>query len=74
MRIDSGIFVRRTIEPTTIHVREHARGAWCVTVDDETRPLSLHPRREDAVALALALSRRGAKVIEHASEPVRAAG
>ena len=72
MRIDSGIFVRRTTEPQTIHVRAHARGAWCITLDDETRAISVHPTLADAVALAHALARRRASVLVH--EPALAAG
>ena len=72
MRIDSGIFLRRKSEPAIIHVREHARGAWCLTLDDETRPISVHPTLADALGLAHALARRGATVVEHT--PQRAVG
>ena len=81
MRVDSGIFVRQRPEPKTIHVREQARGGWALTLDDGTRPISVHPSHADALALAQGLARRGAMIVDHAAdspseahEPARAAG
>ena len=74
MRVSSGIFFVRHAPPAELHVRREPRG-WSVTADDRARSLSLHPTVEDAIALANALARHGARVVVHTDDPpLRATG
>jgi hypothetical protein len=73
MRVSSGIY-RCVQPPSELHVRRETHG-WTVTADDRPRPLSLHPTVEDALALANALARQGARVVLHTDEALaRAVG
>jgi hypothetical protein len=73
-RVSSGIFSRWVQAPSELHVRRDTHG-WTVTADDRSRPLSLHPTVDDALALANALARQGARVILHPEQDVaRAVG
>jgi hypothetical protein len=69
MLVRSSVFARALQEPSAFHVRPHRRG-WCITADAQLRPLSVHATRQDAVGLATALSKRGARVWVHDSDGV----
>ena len=74
MRVSSGIFYRAVQPPSELHVRREARG-WSLSADESSRPLSIHPTADDALALANALARQGARVVLHAEEALaRAVG
>ena len=64
MRVNSGIYVRVQPDPTLFHVRPYKAG-WCVATDGQLRPLSVHATKDDAIALATSLARRGALVRVH---------
>lgn len=64
MVVSSGMFERARPEPTLLHVCPY-RAGWCVAADGQMRPLSMHVRKDDAVALACSLAKRGARVRVH---------
>ena len=67
MRVNSGIYARVQPDPTLFHVRPH-KGGWCVAADGQLRALSVHASKDDAIALASSLARRGACVRIHESD------